>query len=483
MWTLPSTITPLAVFLDLLLTYLVDSLPDVSFDVGELYSGQIPINYTNTNRALFFMFKPTISEPVDEITIWLNGGPGCSSLEGFLQENGPWIWQPGTYAPIENPYSWVNLTNMLWVEFPVGVGFSTGIPLATTQEETAKDFINFFKNFETLFGIKNFKIYVTGESYAGRYVPYISAAMLDQNDTEYFNVSGALAYDPVIGNFVYSANEAVVVPFAIENNNILNLNATFLSQMESLHESCDYADYVNTYLQFPAPANASCDVFGMINEALLAVNPCFDIYEIVRTCPLLWDVLSMPTELAYTPAGATTYFNRTDVKTAIHAPLDRTWTECSAEAVYRGGPIVNHQVEGGPEMEGDWSADPIQRVLPQVIEATNRVLIGNGQWDMVIITNGTLLSIQNMTWNGGLGFQEQPSTPIDISTPDLMYRSAFDQHGLTGVDGAQGIMGIQHYERGLMFVETFQCGHMQPEFQPRVSYRHLEWVLGRIDTI
>ena len=59
----------------------------------------------------------------------------------------------------------------------------------------------------------------------------------------------------------------------------------------------------------------------------------------------------------------------------------------------------------------------------------------------------------------------------------------FEENGLGGVDGGQGIMGIQHYERGLMFVETYMSGHMQPEFQPRSSYRHLQWLLGRIDEI
>lgn len=76
------------------------------------------------------------------------------------------------------------------VDQPVGTGYSIGTPTATTQEETAQDFIKFFKNFEKTFGIKNFKIYVTGESYAGRYVPYISAAMLDENDKEYFDLQG-----------------------------------------------------------------------------------------------------------------------------------------------------------------------------------------------------------------------------------------------------------------------------------------------------
>lgn len=63
-------------------------------------------------------------------------------------------------------------------------------------------------------------------------------------------------------------------------------------------------------------------------------------------------------------------------------------------------PFIADDGDGGPEEEGDTSPDPIQHVLPQVIEATNRVLIGNGDLDMIIITNGTLLAIQNMTWNG-----------------------------------------------------------------------------------
>ncbi len=76
------------------------------------------------------------------------------------------------------------------VEQPVGTGFSIGEVTATGEEDLAQDFVNFFRNFETTFGIKNFKIYVTGESYAGRYVPYISAAMLDEKDKEYFDLSG-----------------------------------------------------------------------------------------------------------------------------------------------------------------------------------------------------------------------------------------------------------------------------------------------------
>lgn len=74
-----------------------------------------------------------------------NGGPGCSSLSGFLNENGPFQWQPGTFRPVENPYTWVNLTNMLWVEQPVGVGYTQGVPNITNEIELSQEFTGFYK--------------------------------------------------------------------------------------------------------------------------------------------------------------------------------------------------------------------------------------------------------------------------------------------------------------------------------------------------
>lgn len=79
-----------------------------------MYSGLMPVKAGDLSRQLFFIYQPTTGPPVDTITIWLNGGPGCSSLEGFFQENGRFVWHEGKPAPILNDHSWVNLTNMLW---------------------------------------------------------------------------------------------------------------------------------------------------------------------------------------------------------------------------------------------------------------------------------------------------------------------------------------------------------------------------------
>jgi carboxypeptidase D len=165
----------------------------------------------------------------------------------------------------------------------------------------------------------------------------------------------------------------------------------------------------------------------------------------------------------------TAYFNRTDVKKALHAPLDVSWSECGEHEVFVGK--FHHGVGAGPEGENDRSADPIQHVLPQVIEATNRVIVSNADWDGLLLTNGTLLSVQNMTWNGKLGFQEAPSSPFIVKEKDILY----------GIGGPQGQIGTYHYERGLMWIATEQSGHMQPQYQPRATLLHIQWLLGKID--
>jgi carboxypeptidase D len=93
--------------------------------------------------------------------------PGCSSLEGFLQENGPFLWQYGTYKPVQNPWTWSNLTNVVWIEQPVGTGFSQGTPTATSEADVAAQFLGFWKNFMETFSLQGRKVFITGESYAG----------------------------------------------------------------------------------------------------------------------------------------------------------------------------------------------------------------------------------------------------------------------------------------------------------------------------
>ncbi|TVY33747.1 putative serine carboxypeptidase [Lachnellula subtilissima] len=460
-------------------------IPEVDFDIGESYAGLMPISKKkNETRELYFWFFPSENiDASDEILIWLNGGPGCSSLEGLLQENGPFIWQYGTLKPVSNPYTWVNLTNVVWVEQPIGTGFSQGTPSATSEKDVAEQFLGFWKNFVDTFDLKGRKVFITGESYAGYYVPYIADAMLNKNDTKYFNVEATMIYDPSTSSDVIQ-EQIPAVQFVDYWGGLFPFNDTFKAQLHNMSASCGYDDYISKYLTFPPPGplpvelpgtdengdtTDACDVFDAIYNEIFYVNPCWDIYQVATTCPELWDVMGFPGSFSYVPAGAEIYFNRTDVQKAINAPLIE-WNECTNTEVFVGGQ--------------DNSPPSGLSVLPGVIERSKRTIIGHGALDMVLISNGTLLMINNMTWNGAQGFQSKPSDPFYVPYHSEGYSPDFGESDpALSVVAASGIFGTTHTERGLTWVSVDLSGHMVPQYAPTASYRHLEFLLGRIDSL
>ncbi|KAI9755943.1 MAG: hypothetical protein M4579_004074 [Chaenotheca gracillima] len=449
-------------------------IPEVDFDVGESYAGTLP-NTPSGNSSLWFWFFPSDNpDAKDEITVWLNGGPGCSSLDGLLQENGPFLWQSGTYKPIPNPYSWVNLTNMVWIDQPAGAGFSPGPPTVKNELDVADQFNDFWKRFTDTFGLQDRKVYLTGESYAGQYIPYIASSMLDKNDTKNFNVKGVQINDPSI-NEDDTMIEAPSVMALNYYQNIFGLNASFVEDVNKRSKSCGYDDFMSNALQFPptgpiptAPNSSlpGCDVWDDIVTAAYYVNPCFNFYHLTDFCPYLYDLLGFPS-LA---TGPNNYFNRSDVQAALHAP-QTDYAVCGEYNFF-------------PPRGQDGSVPSALGPLPSVIERTNNTIIGHGLLDYLLFANGSLVTIQNMTWNGLQGFQKAPSdlffVPYHTGLGELASGQAtppFTQ------DAGAGYLGTTHTERGLTFVTVDQSGHEIPQYVPGAGYRHLEFLLGRIDSL
>lgn len=175
------------------------------------------------------------------------------------------------------------------------------------------------------------------------------------------------------------------------------------------------------------------------------------------TCPLLWDVLGFPGSFEYEPAPWI-YFNRTDVQRAINAPVG-PWAECSSGV-----------------LDTDTSPPSGLSILPDVIEKNKKTIIAHGQLDFILLTNGTIMMIQNMTWGGQQGFQTGPEGWNDFYVP---YHSELSDGTLAGA----GVFGKWWEERGLTFSTVDLSGHMVPQYQPSSAYRQLEYLLGRIESL
>lgn len=107
-------------------------------------------------------------------------------MEGLMNENGPFTMnKKGTGLGI-NPYSWNRVATTLYLEAPAGVGFSYSTEpsdLTTGDAQTATDMLQFLLNFFNVFTTLNNGqfLYLTGESYAGHYVPNLAAAISEYN--------------------------------------------------------------------------------------------------------------------------------------------------------------------------------------------------------------------------------------------------------------------------------------------------------------
>ena len=165
----------------------VMSLPNGTSSIemtSPTYSGYL--NVTETKMLHYIYVESMDSPSFDPLVIWFNGGPGCSSMLGFMQEHGPWIIDDGEDYVKPNPFSWNRRANMLYIESPAGVGFSIAGNETSdwtqndmTQSEDAKvALMNWFEKFPER--LDN-DLYISGESYGGIYVPYLSWQLYQHN--------------------------------------------------------------------------------------------------------------------------------------------------------------------------------------------------------------------------------------------------------------------------------------------------------------
>ncbi|KAF7816750.1 Serine carboxypeptidase-like 42 [Senna tora] len=217
--------------------------PKVGF---KQYAGYVDVDVKH-GRSLFYYFVEAENEPdVKPLTLWLNGGPGCSSIGGgAFTELGPFFPRGDGRGLRTNSKSWNRVSNLLFVESPAGVGWSysnTSSDYNCGDASTANDMYLFMlKWYEKFPTFRSRELFLTGESYAGHYIPQLANVLLDHNAASHgfkFNIKGVAscieaineAYD-VVGRYIndYDVILDVCYPSIVEQELRLKKTATKIS--------------------------------------------------------------------------------------------------------------------------------------------------------------------------------------------------------------------------------------------------------------
>ena len=157
----------------------VKSLPGLHSKINfRHYSGYL--SALNGSFLHYWFFESQNDPAKDPVVLWLNGGPGCSSMLGALTENGPISLKRNGSVQL-NPFGWNQKANIIYMEAPPGVGFSYNLKgeYETGDDQTADNNFAALKSFFEKFPhLKSNEFFISGESYGGIYIPTLSARVV-----------------------------------------------------------------------------------------------------------------------------------------------------------------------------------------------------------------------------------------------------------------------------------------------------------------
>ncbi|PQE27534.1 serine carboxypeptidase protein [Rutstroemia sp. NJR-2017a BBW] len=381
--------------------YFVHSLPGApDGPLLKMHAGHIEVTPEHHGNIFFWHFQNRHIANKQRTVIWLNGGPGCSSEDGALMEVGPYRVKDSNGPKLEyNSGSWDEFANIMFVDNPVGTGFSFVDTDSYVHELTdmANQFVIFLEKWFDLFPeYEHDDLYLAGESYAGQHIPYITKAILERNKKpeakHKWQMKGML-----IGNGWISPVEQYMsyLPFAYEKG-LVKRDSDRAKKLESQQAIC--VKQLNENGGRDNVDNGQCE--QILQDILQSTQTkgsdgkmqCYNMYDVrlkdsYPSCGMNW-----PPDLV----SVTPYLRRPDVIEALHiSPGKRTgWTECNGAV--------------GSAFRAKNSKPSIQ-ILPDLIAEVPTVLF-SGAEDLICNHIGTEELISNMQWNGGKGFEITPGT-------------------------------------------------------------------------
>ncbi|GLT80762.1 hypothetical protein SLA2020_521850 [Shorea laevis] len=397
------------------------------------YAGYYKLEHSKAARMFYYFFESRKSKN-DPVVIWLSGGPGCSSSIALFYEMGPFhITQ--NLSLVWNDYGWDQASNILFVDQPIGTGFSYTSDEEddrSNEEGVSNDLYDFLQAFfkEHSEFVKN-DFYITGESYAGHYIPALASRIHKGNKAKegiHINLKGM-----AIGNGL--TNPRIQYPaypdYALNMSIIQKSN--YISIKEQVPDCVQSAKSCET-----GGENACISSYQTCNgifDQILSYAGNINYYDIRKQCE---------GSLCYDFSAMETFLNEKSVRDALGVG-DLSFVSCSTDVYY--------------EMTGDWMRN-LAVGIPELLEDGIRVLLYEGEYDLICNWLGNSLWVNALEWSGQKEYQAARTVPFVVDGKEA---GELKTHG------------------PLSFLKVHNAGHMVPMDQPKNSLQMLEsWMQGKL---
>ncbi|KAL0268027.1 UNVERIFIED_CONTAM: hypothetical protein PYX00_010116 [Menopon gallinae] len=308
---------------------------------------------------LFFWFFPSQSNmKKDPVSFWVNGDPGSSSMFGLLTENGPYDLTLKNELKLRE-YSWNRNSSVIYFDIPVGTGYSFTrgkFPdcYARNQTQVGRAVLTALEQFFKLFPeLRNNQFYLTGESYAGKYLPGIAYAIHTSKTS--VRLSGI-----AIGN-------GWTDPFTQLETSQLLYQLGFIDEKD--RDNFKVMEKKTQQLILENRLNEACDLMNALTDKFLEKANISNMYNYLTVG-----------EFVEPDVGG--YLNRTEVRKALHVGNATLYTgELTYEAM---------------------KCDIMRTMKPwmEVLMDNYRVLFYYGQMDLWLTYTPSIEFIKTLHWKG-----------------------------------------------------------------------------------
>ncbi|URD99586.1 serine carboxypeptidase-like [Musa troglodytarum] len=397
------------------------------------HAGYYRLPHSHAAR-MFYLFFESRHNKKDPVVIWLTGGPGCSSELALFYENGPFsVTERMSLA--WNDFGWDKASNLLYVDQPTGTGFSYTTDdgdIRHDENGVSNDLYDFLQEFfkeHPEYATNDF--YITGESYAGHYIPALASRVHQGNKAGegiYINLKGFAIgnglTDPAIQYKAYT-------DYALDTGLIQKHD---YERINKIYPACELAIKL-----CGTSGNTSCLVSYMVCNSIF--NSIMEIigktnyYDIRKQCE---------GKLCYDFSNMEKFLNQDSVRDALGVG-DIDFVSCS--------PTVSEA------MMKDWMRN-LEVGIPALLEDGIKLLVYAGEYDLICNWLGNSRWVHSMEWSGQQDFVSSPEVPFLV-------------------DGAES--GVLKSHGPLSFLKVHDAGHMVPMDQPKAALEMLrKWTHGEL---